>query len=201
MQKKILFLSFFIFLFFLQSCEEQIFTPKPRAYPKIDFPEKTYRPFSESACDFKFEVPDYAVVKQDSNFFDEKPLHPCWYDLDIPQLNCRIYLSYAVPGEGKNFDELRADAFELANKHNIRASYIDEFPVQTPNDVEGIVFDFEGPSATPFQFFLTDSLHNHFLRGSLYSNSRVRPDSIAPVYDFLKSDIMHLINTFEWEAK
>jgi len=199
MQKYIPLIFSLLFILILQSCEEQIFTPKPRAYPKIDFPEKAYEAFNESACDFKFEVPNYVDVKQDSNFFDEKPLHPCWYDLDIPQLNCRIYLSYAVPGEGKSFDELRADAFELANKHNVRASYIDEFPVKTPNDVEGIVFDFEGPSATPFQFYLTDSLHTHFLRGSLYSNSRVRPDSIAPVYDFLKADVMHLINTFEWE--
>ena len=185
--------------FCLTGCEEPIYTPKPRGYPKIDFPLKTYAIFDEADCNFKFEVPTYAVIQQDSNFFDEKPLHPCWYDLDIPSLNSRIYLSYAVPGEGKTFDELRTDAFELANKHNVRASYIDEFPVKTPNNVEGMVFDFEGPAATPFQFFLTDSTHTHFLRGSLYANTRVRPDSIAPVYDFLKADIMHLINTFGWE--
>lgn len=188
-----------LFSLFLTSCEETIYTPKPRAYPKIDFPVKAYTDFAESDCNFVFEVPVYAKIRQDSNFFDEKPLHPCWYDLDIPSLNSRIYLSYAQPGEGKSFDELRADAHELANKHNIRASYIDEFPVETPYNVQGVVFDFEGPAATPFQFYLTDSLHTRFLRGSLYSNTRVRPDSIAPVYDFLKEDVMHMINTFRWQ--
>ena len=54
MQKHILLIFSLLFIFILQSCEEQIFTPKPRAYPKIDFPEKAYQPFNESACDFKF---------------------------------------------------------------------------------------------------------------------------------------------------
>lgn len=190
-------LVFSIPLFF-QSCEEITYTPKPRSFPKIDFPKKKYRLFDQGSCDFTFEIPNYMVITQDTNFFEEKPSHPCWYDLDIPGLNSRIYLSYAVPGAPKSFDELRSGAHDLANKHNIRASYIDEFPVKTPKDVKGIVFNFEGPSATPFQFYLTDSLHQHFLRGSLYSNSEVRPDSLAPVFDFLKEDIMHMINTFEW---
>lgn len=190
---------FLVIIFAVQACQDPVFSPKPRSFPKVEYPEKKYIGFDESTCDFRFEVPAYAEIKQDTNFFEEVPTHPCWYDLDIPQLNSKIYLSYAVPGEGKSFDELRSDAHDLANKHNIRASYIDEFPVQTPNNVQGVVFDFEGPSATPFQFYLTDSLHTHFLRGSLYSNSEIRPDSLAPIYDFMKEDIMHLINTFRWE--
>ena len=197
--RQLFFITTAVLLGFAACTDEAAYTPKPRGFPKIEFPDRAYRPFTEADCPFTFEVPTYVEVEQDTNFFDEKPLHPCWYNLRVPSLNSVIYLSYAVPGEGKDFDRLRADAFDLANKHNVRASYIDELPFKTPNDAEGIVFDFEGPSATPFQFYITDSLHTHFLRGSLYSETRVRPDSIAPVYDFLKGDIMHLVNTFAWQ--
>ena len=56
----------------------------------------------------------------------------------------------------------------------------------------------EGDVATPFQFYLTDST-THFLRGSLYVKSKINQDSLAPVYEFLKRDAMHMINTFQWQ--
>ena len=99
---------------------------------------------------------------------------------------------------GENFEKLRNDAFSLANKHNIKANYIDELPIEKPNGVRGFVFNIEGPVASPFQFYLTDVEDQHFLRASLYFNTQARPDSLAPVLDFVKTDLMHLINTFEW---
>ena len=192
----------FIFLMFClipTGCEEPAYTPKPRSFPKVEYPERTYLTFDAPFCDFTFEAPSYLEVQQDSLFFDEPPLHPCWFDLFYGTFGSRIHLTYSVPGREKSFEEMRADAFTLANKHNVRASYIDEFVVKTPNGVEGMVFDFEGPSATPFQFYLSDSLEQHFLRGSLYFDTQVAPDSLAPVYDFIKTDIMHMINTFRWK--
>lgn len=186
------------FLFF-SSCEDSTFTPKPRGFPKVDYPEKNYQQFTERYCNFGFDYPTYAKIEQSNKYFDGKPENPCWFDIVIPNFDSRIHCSYSVPGESKSFDQLRADAFNLANKHNVRASAIEEFTIKTPNNVEGIAFNFEGPSASPFQFFLTDSTHQHFLRGSLYFNTQVRPDSLAPIYDFVKQDVMQLINTFEWE--
>ena len=69
---------------------------------------------------------------------------------------------------------------------------------QTKNNVSGIAFDIDGPSASPFQFFLTDSLH-HFVRGALYFNTEVRADSIAPIVEFVEEDLLYLIETFEWQ--
>jgi hypothetical protein len=48
------------------------------------------------------------------------------------------------------------------------------------------------------QFFLTDK-KNHFFRAALYFNTQVRPDSLAPIYEFVKEDVFKLIETFEWE--
>jgi len=71
--------------------------------------------------------------------------------------------------------------------------------VQRPAQrVYGIVYNVEGPAASPYQFFVTDSTH-HFLRGALYFNTQARPDSLAPVAAFMKADVNRLIETLKWK--
>ena len=186
-------------LLFLFSCQEKVFSPKPRAYPKIVYPEKTYQSFDIDFCACKFDYPAYTEIQQDTAFFDEKPVHPCWFDIYYPDFDSRIHFSYYPVGLYKSLDELKKDAFEMADWHNKKANYIEEIIISKPNNVNGFAFDIEGPVASPFQFYVTDSTR-HFLRGSLYFNTKARPDSLAPVYDFVKRDIMKLIETFEWKA-
>lgn len=187
----------FTILLFTSSCQEESFTPKPRAFPKIDFPEKTYQKFDNDFCEFGFEYPSYCIIQQDTAFFDQRPVHPCWFDLYYPDFDSRIHFSYYPVGTYKSLEKLKTDAFEMADWHNKKANYIEELMINKPNNVHGFAFDIEGPVASPFQFYLTDST-NHFLRGSLYFNTQAKPDSLAPVYDFVKRDIMKLIETFEW---
>ena len=85
------------------------------------------------------------------------------------------------------------------NFQNQKATFIDEFPIKKQNGVNGMLFKVEGPAASPLQFFLTDSLgQKHFLRGALYFNTQARPDSLAPVLDFVKRDVEKMLETFEW---
>src|SRR5690606_39478773 len=60
--------------------------------------------------------PVYARIEQDTQYFDEKPKHPCWFNIFIPQFDSRIHCSYYPVNSEKDFEELRSDAFELANK-------------------------------------------------------------------------------------
>jgi gliding motility-associated lipoprotein GldD len=173
-------------------------TPKPRAYPKVIYPEKSYQVFEADYCDFSFEYPIYARIQQDTNFFDEAPAHPCWFDLFFPDFDSRLYCTYYPIGTDKSFEELKSDAFELASWHNKKADYIDEIRIEKDNHVSGFAFVIQGAAASPFQFYLTDST-DHFLRGSLYFNAKVQPDSLAPIYDFVEEDLLKLIETFEWE--
>ena len=62
----------------------------------------------------------------------------------------------------------------------------------------GMVFDFDGPSASPIHFFLTDSV-DHFFKGSLYFDNSNQVDSLTPVIDFLKEDLYNMLNTFQWK--
>jgi hypothetical protein len=36
------------------------------------------------------------------------------------------------------------------------------------------------------------------MRGALYFDVAMNPDSIAPVFDFVRKDILHIIETFQW---
>jgi gliding motility-associated lipoprotein GldD len=181
-------------------CTEQSYTPKPRAYPRVLYPEKTYKKFQESYCGFEFEVPEYAQITQDTSFFDEKPSHPCWFNIYFPDFDASIYCSYAPISDNTPIDQLKSDAFRMTDWHNKKASYIQESPFAKPNDVKGVLFTVEGPVASQTQFFITDSLEQrHFMRGALYFNTQARPDSLAPVHDFLMKDIMKMLETFRWK--
>jgi len=191
-------LLLFIGCLFWTSCEETTYTPRPHGFPKVEYPEGGYQTFDEGYCNFTFEYPTYASIEQDTRFFDEAPAHPCWFDVYYPDFDSRIHFTYYPLKNNDSFEKLKGDAFALAGKHNVRADYIDELRIEKPNQVSGFAFDIKGEAASPFQFYLTDST-NHYLRGALYFNAQARPDSLAPVYDFVKADIMHMINTFEWE--
>lgn len=182
------------------ACEGPVFTPKPRGYPRIEYPEnKGSAAFEQADCPFTFELPSYYQIRQDSFFFDQVPPHPCWFDLYVPAFDSRLHCSYLPAGQDKSFDQLRSDAFDLANWHNKKADYIEEIPIKTANGVEGIFFNFEGPVASQYQFFLTDSLHRHFFRAALYINAQARPDSLAPVTELIRKDVDQFINSFRWE--
>ncbi len=190
--------AYTLLLFFISGCEEEFHVPKPRAYPRIIYPEKTYQGFKEESCDFLFEYPTYAKVEKDEYFFDEKHENECWFDIVIPDFNAKIHCSYYEISKENNFEKLRADAFRLAMEHKIKANFIDELPIEKSENVKGFVFDIEGSVASPLQFYLSDE-KEHFIRGALYVNAQSKPDSLAPIYDFLKQDVMQVINTFEWK--
>ena len=186
-----------VILFVLGCAGDNVYAPKPRMYPKVFYPTKEYTSFNQSYCPLTFEMPLYAQVKQEQSFFEEKPVDPCWFDLEFKDFNGNIHFSY-YPVEGqKSFDDLINDAFKFVEKHDIKANFRSETSVTNQQGVSGILFDIDGPVATPIQFFLTDSTE-HFIRASLYFNNKVEPDSMAPVYEFVRQDVLRIIETMRF---
>jgi len=183
--------SFFIFLY----CNSP-YIPKPTGYFKIDFPAKQYILFNEPGFPYSFEYPTYGKIVRDTSFFGDPPENPWWINIEYPQFNGRVYISYKIIGKYK-LDKLLNDAFNLTNKQSVKASYINDSLINTPNNAHGMFFRVSGNVATANQFFLTDSTKN-FLRGALYFDTTPNQDSLKPVNDFLVQDLMHLINTFRW---
>lgn len=185
----------------LMSCRKtQDPIPLPRAYPKIDYPEKTYVSFAESYCPLSFERPSYTEIKQDNRFFGEKSEHDCWFDLHIPDFNGDIHCSYKSLRNFEDYEKSISDAFRLSNKHVKRADFIEEVVFTNSHGCSGILFLMDGPTATPAQFFVTDTT-NHFFRASLYLNAEVNRDSTKPIYDFLLEDMRQMIESFQWQEE
>lgn len=194
---RLLLLSF-ILLIICSCTTDQVYTPKPRMYPRVIYPTKTYDTFTFEACNFTFQKPTYSKVKTGINFFDEESSHPCWFDLELDDFNGSIHFSYNPIEDSKSLDKLVSDAFRIVEQHNSMAEYREEILIENDNGVNGLLFNLEGPVASPINFFLTDTT-NHFVRASLYFNSAVDPDSIAPILDFVSKDIQKIVTTFEWK--
>lgn len=173
------------------------YIPRPAGYFSIDFPEKKYQSFNDAGFPYSFEYPVYANIVKDSTFFGDTPENPWWINVDFPQFNGRIYISYKSVGVNK-FDKLLSDAFNLTNKQSVKANAISDSAISTINGVTGMYFKVSGDVATSNQFFLTDSV-KHFLRGALYFDATPNQDSLLPVNNFLRDDLLHLINTFKWK--
>jgi gliding motility-associated lipoprotein GldD len=175
---------------FISGCNEK-YTPKPRGYFRINFPEKKYQLFKNN-YPYSFEYPVYSQIIPDTIGKAE----PFWIDVNIPGNKAKFHLSYKkVQG---NLAQLTEDSRELAYKHAIKATSIDEKNYINPeNKVYGTVYYIKGNAASPMQFYLTDST-KHFLRGSFYISEVPNYDSLLPVITYLETDITHLIETFNW---
>ncbi len=178
------------------SCNSD-YTIKRRAYYRIELPEHKYQEFNQPGFPYSFEYPVYSKVVQDTTFFEDKPENPYWINIDFPELNGKIYISYKSVN-ALNFDKLVDDAFKMTYKHTYKATAIADSLMQTPNGITGIFFKVGGNAATARQFFVTDSTR-HFLRGALYFDATPNADSLQLVNDFLETDMRHLINTLRWK--
>jgi gliding motility-associated lipoprotein GldD len=178
-------------------CCNSTYTPKPKGYFRITFPQHQYRSFDRPDFPYSFEYPTYAEITRDTAFFGDKPENPYWINIDFPQFRARMYISYKQIA-GHNFDKLRDDAFKMTYEHTYKATNIDESAFTTPLGVSGIFFNVSGNAATANQFFVSDSV-KHFLRGALYFDSTPNEDSLAVVNQFLRQDMKHLINTLRWK--
>ncbi|RYF80686.1 MAG: gliding motility lipoprotein GldD [Chitinophagaceae bacterium] len=191
---RIIALLFFVVLFFAACGGDSDYSPKPRGYYRINFPEKGYQQY-DGSCPFSFEYPKYATVKPD----EKRGAKPCWINVEYPQFNGILHLSYEPLTSKAVFNELTEDAHTFAFKHTVKATSIDEGYISyTDRKVYGVYYTIDGNAASSVQFFLTDST-KHYLRGALYFNSEPRLDSIQPVLDFVKRDVDVMIKSFRWK--
>lgn len=186
-----------LLIFTAFSCGE-IPVPKPKGYFRIDLPNKAYVLFEPhnlpGNLPFSFEYPAYAQLSLNP----EKYADPGWFNIDFPAFNAKIYLTYKKVEN--DLENLMEQNYQMNVKnHIIKAEAINEKVINNkPDKVYGIFYDLRGNTATSVQFYVTDSI-NHYLRGSLYFTAEPNADSIAPVREFLREDIIHLIETLEWK--
>jgi gliding motility-associated lipoprotein GldD len=165
-------------------------TPRPQGWPRIDLPEHTYQLFSNDVCPFTFEYPAIGQVERTKS-------DSCWMDLYFADFNCRWHITYRyVPGSGKTLEEHNEEYRKLVFKHIRKVSQIKELPVQAPGGT-GIFYELYGTVGVPAQLFFTDS--THIVLASFYFDTAVRNDSLEPVINFMKDDMLHLAQSLRWK--
>ena len=192
------FLTLNVVLFLCVSCTG-VTTPKPYGYFRITPPDTAYTDFSLSTFDFRLSTPypytfslsQNAVVQPRTDVEE-----PYWINIFYPSLNATIHCSYKPVRN--NLRELTEDALEFVYRNASFANSIPEREYANPEaSVYGVLFDLEGNTASSCQFFVTDSTH-HFFRASVYCNCQPNADSLAPVYNYLRTDVIRMVETFRW---
>ncbi|MEX1192800.1 MAG: hypothetical protein WED10_02290 [Brumimicrobium sp.] len=185
-------LIFILFALFIIGCEgDKNLVPKPPTYLKVNLPERTYDNYTDE-CSFSFEKPSYFNVKSVQK-------NSCNRDVIFNELNGTLHLSVidmdTTLGTYVNY------ANDKVGEHKIKASAImDTTIIREDDNVFGTFFELQGNVASPFQFYLTDST-DRFISGVVYFNSRPNYDSIRPTLNFVRKDLIKLMETIEWETE
>lgn len=173
------------------SCKEVTRVPKPPTYLRLELPEHTYENYNDD-CQYSFSIPNYYSVKP----IKTNGVQTCHKDIDLGSLNGSLHLSYIDMEE-----PLSAYVNYINDKideHKVKATAINDKRILRPDaKVYCTFFALEGNVASPFQFYLTDSI-DHFVSGVVYFNSTPNYDSIKPTLDYLQVDLDHFIETFKW---
>lgn len=181
---------------FFVACGETEYIPKPHGYFRIEFPKKDYIKFDSLSFPYSFEYPTYAIIESDKNIKSD----PYWLNIVIKKYNATIYLSYKKIYNKNDLAKYIEDTRTFVMKHIPKSTgIIDTLYKENAKKLYGISYEIQGTdAASPLQFFLTDST-KHFFRAALYFNNIPNNDSLDPVIKFIKQDVSHLIETFNWK--
>lgn len=181
----------FAFFLILVGCNKTSI-PRPYGYYRVDLPSHSYQRFDSASLPYTFDKSSIATIKP---HVEEGGQY--WIDIVYPSLNASVYCSYKpVHADLLNLLE---DTRKIVYKHTVRADAIDEKLYENKEKkVYGILYDLAGNTASQVQFILTDST-KHFFRAALYFENVPNKDSIAPMAEYIKRDMIKMMESFEWK--
>ena len=162
--------------------------PKPKGYNHINFPEQSYVPITITNK-YSFEKNIQTSIEQNDSYG--------WLNLLYTNYDAKILITHKYIEKENDLTSFVNESYKLTEKHNKKASSIKETHIKTKNDLNAVIIDLKGEVPTQFQFITTDSV-NHFLRGALYFQVATKNDSLATIIEYIKKDMIHILNTLEW---
>ena len=169
------------------------YVPKPYGYNRLDLPAVAYQSLPDT-LPYQFDFSKNALLLKDTSSISDR----YWIEIYYPELLADIHITYlSVKNDENKLKELFEDSYFLTSKHQVKAYAINDIIMKTPSGKTVSIAELEGDVPSQYQFICTDST-SHFLRGALYFNTQVQNDSLAPAIEYVKKDIVHLLNTLEW---
>ncbi len=188
--KLLISLSLLVFMFV--GCKEEANIPKPPTYLRLELPDHAYKVYRDD-CPYSFDIADLYKVNQAP--VDQEG-NACHKRIELGTLNGTAYLRYWKITKPLAFYINNAN--DEIDRHKLKATNIIDKQIIRPEDnVYGTFFELQGNVATPYQFYLTDSVEN-FIYCEVLFNSTPNYDSLVPTLDYLEQDLMRLVETLEW---
>ncbi len=182
-----------VFILLSATCSE-VYLPKPKGFNRIDMPVADYQSLQDT-FPYHFQYSKYANISRDTFHLAGR----YWINLNYSDYGALVQLTYKnLRSPSNDINLLLDDAYELSARHNIKAYSIEESILSIQNGQKASVIELEGEVPSQFQFFTTDTT-NHFLRGALYFNVADKNDSLSPIIEFIKADVIQMLNTLEWK--
>ena len=173
-------------LTFFLSCSDDAL-PKPKSFLSLEYPVSDYQQFI-NGCPYSFAISQECNIR----FSDD-----CNAVITYPELKAQIHITYKRVHT--NLSEILSDADKLTTKHTVKADAIIPHPFENKQHrVYGMLNEVQGASASNVQFYVTDSVH-HVLTAALYFKVQPNYDSLYPAIDYIKNDMMHMMETLEWK--
>jgi gliding motility-associated lipoprotein GldD len=186
---KILFL--FGLLLFHFSCDETSYLPREKAFLRLEFEKPMYDTFSSESSKLNFiynnASASFKIISEEKTVLRYK------------HIKIDILLSNIQLENTSSFEESLQNFYMFLEPHRKKSNQISvkEF-ISADNKRFAKVFEMRGPVASPFQFYVTDSINN-FLFGSMNLIQKSDYDSIYPSVMYVKNDIFSIIESVNWE--
>ena len=174
---------------------ENYFLPKQSAYLRLDYPKPEYKLIDDKDFPFFFEANTRLSEISDIDI----NLRSIDFIINYNQLNAQINFQYKNVNSNEKLNAYILDLKSTIETHSMMANSvkIKDYSLKEKN-IFGRIFDLSGNVASPYQFYLTDSLNN-IISGLVYFNIKPNYDSILPAINYIENDIIHLIESFDWK--
>ncbi|MBR3608474.1 MAG: hypothetical protein IKL50_01145 [Bacteroidales bacterium] len=173
-------------MFVIFGCDKKN-APKPIAYQHIENITTSYAPHNINSFPLQFNISNGAIAENNQQ-------NSGWINIKYPKYNATIYCSYI---KSNDVEKEIVKSRELVYVHSKLSSNITTLNYNdSTKSVWAELYILRGKVATPIQFIATDN-HSYIFRGALYFNSQVNQDSVAPIVEYLQSDIAKIIESIK----
>lgn len=164
--------------------------PRPEAFARIDVPDSTFRPVD--SLGLRFEANAAAVTTAETRPQSDAR----WFTIAYPTLGATVYCTATparTPAERREAEANRAERIAL----NIGDNPSEQISIESADGFSGLVYVTPAGSLTPVQF-LAVGPDGWVVSGTAtlrQAPPAARADSVRPVVDALRRDIIHALKT------
>lgn len=162
-------------------------TPRPVAYPYIE------RAYDTAYCTVSEHYNLQLNAQADITDRDSGNLESPNFEVRYEKYGATLYVQCWHTESYERYLAIAENRAERAER-----DYGNSAPQSTTierGEIAAVVNRTTGKTLTPFHFFVGDNSRN-LAYGVVVADNAYDPDSIAPVYDYILDDILHLLNNW-----